>query len=90
MQSDGRFEVLSVEGASSLRISPVMMEDEGGVACEANNTAGRSRTDAKLWVHGEYYCFSLDRQLESISDKLQHNPGVPNRLRVSLKSFVLV
>lgn len=53
VHSDGRFEVLSVEGASSLRISPVMMEDEGGVACEANNPAGRSRTDAKLSVHGK-------------------------------------
>ncbi|XP_028967798.1 titin [Galendromus occidentalis] len=51
VQSEGRFEVLSVEGASSLRISPVMMEDEAGVACEANNPAGKSRTDAKLSVH---------------------------------------
>ncbi|OQR72858.1 hypothetical protein BIW11_01226 [Tropilaelaps mercedesae] len=51
LESSGRFEVLSVEGASTLRISPVMMEDEGGLACQASNQVGQARSNATLSVH---------------------------------------
>ncbi|XP_022701747.1 twitchin-like isoform X2 [Varroa jacobsoni] len=51
LEASGRFEVLSVEGASSLRISPVMMEDEGGLACQASNVAGNAHSKATLSVH---------------------------------------
>lgn len=53
VESAGRFEVLNVEAMSSLRISPVIMEDAGDLACHATNSAGRAQSNATLSVHGK-------------------------------------
>ena len=48
-------------------IKQVYMEDQGMYGCTANNTAGRTRTEAYVYIAGEWNSYSLRKLAHAIN-----------------------